>query len=254
MAAANAHNDKNRNLQQKQLKVQVGLLIVTTLAFFGAAIYAWIAYRQWETAEKTMIGTQRPWISVHVNLENGVKYDQKGVSIPVAYKIKNIGNSPAIGIWIDAEPVLGFGNMEEVIDEHRRILTNLRRTHQLGAPGFGHMLFPGEDFTKEVTFQITAEDIEKYQTKMAKLRKQDLGDRPAANHDLGASYPIFPNIVGCVFYGFSFDESIHKTGFIAQLYRADPLHPNSRFGIEYTNSKGASALVLEPLIVGSYAD
>lgn len=49
----NTYQKKGYRLQRCYLKVQIGLLIATTLAFIAASIYAWVAYRQWCTMDAT---------------------------------------------------------------------------------------------------------------------------------------------------------------------------------------------------------
>ncbi len=251
----------------KKNRIEWWKLGVEAATLVAIVIYTIIAYRQWtamriateaatksaDVAQKTLVATQRPWVSVRLSLGGEVKFDQRGVSTPIVLRMKNVGNSPAIGIWIDAEPVLSFGMEGEVINKQRSILANLRKTHQPGAPGYGHMLFPGEDFVDNISFQISREKIKEYQTRMAKSYGHDFGKPPPS--DLNSVFPILPDIVGCVFYEFSFDESVHKTGFIAELYRTDPLHPNVRRGIGLdAGGTPANSLTLTPLIVGSYAD
>ena len=49
----NTDHENGNRLQRFHLKVQIGLLIATTLAFIAAAIYAEIAYKQWCTMNAT---------------------------------------------------------------------------------------------------------------------------------------------------------------------------------------------------------
>ena len=59
----NTKDSKGYRLQRAQLRVQIGLLIATTLTFIAAIIYAGIAHKQWSTMDKTFKEIQKQTIS-----------------------------------------------------------------------------------------------------------------------------------------------------------------------------------------------
>ena len=197
-------------------------------------------------AEKTMIGTQRPWVSVHLNLGSGFKFDKEGGTITIVFRVKNVGNSPAMGVNIHPGVVLSF-IPKDVIDEQKRMLATIPRNDPTPdlPPHFGYILFPGEEFTYETTFPISREQIEKFKTEMIKSFG---GNRESLKF-------ITPSVVGCVVYRFSFDKSVHKTGFIAQIFQINPLYPNASYLIDSeAGDVPLNLLKLQISEFGSYAD
>ena len=206
-----------------------------------------------DIAEKTMVGTQRPWVSVRLNLGSGFKRDEQGGgNITIVFRMKNVGNSPAVGVYLHAEVILGFGPKDAIVEQKRilatgrRILATGRNSGSpLGYPFFGYMLFPGEEFSYKMTFGISREQIKQFETKMIK----------GFGEDNGAFKFIAPSIVGDVVYGFAFDKSVHRTGFIAEIFRVDPLYPNGRLIINSEDGDvPLNLLTLDISQFGSYAD
>jgi hypothetical protein len=250
-AAKTAKNtlDQNKDFATNTLKeMKKSRIESTNLTKQGeqlTGIAANAAKKSADIAEKTMIGTQRPWVSVRLNLWSGLKFDEQGGHVSIVLRMKNVGNSPAVGTHVDAEVVLGFGPKYAIAEQKRMLATRQKAGPRLVDSTFGYMLFPGEEFLYEINFLISREQIKKYQTEMSRDFKKDRTIFKFIN----------PNIVGCVIYGFSFDESVHKTGFIGEIFTVDPLHPNGRYVID--SEAGDVPLDLLTLHIsefGSYAD
>jgi hypothetical protein len=198
-----------------------------------------------DVAEKTMTGAQRPWLSVRLSTGGGLTFDDQGGVIPISFRIKNIGRSPALATEITAKVVLGFGP-NNAIAERNKMLAGERKSMQEPKHALGHILFPGEEFAEVINFTMSREYIRTSQKEMAKSFK---GENPASLNF------ISPFIVGYVRYGFSFDESVHRTAFMEEVCRIDPLHPNGCFVIEPdAGDIPADMLILRTSELGSYAD
>lgn len=93
-------------------------------------------------AERTLITTQRAWIKVDANIAAPLTFHELGASTTVAFKIRNVGNSPAIHVT----PHVWLGVLKEggpsPQDEQKRRRDELRQ----GSFPFGFTLFPGESF------------------------------------------------------------------------------------------------------------
>jgi hypothetical protein len=194
----------------KLIKANFGILSTARKQADAARSTANAAKKSADIAEKTMVSTHRPWVSVSLHIGSGFTFNEQGGNITIVFRMKNIGNSPAVGTHINAEAIIGFGPNDAIVKQKTMIAAARKYSGPI-ASSFGQMLFPGDEITEAITFQMSREYIKKSETKAGKN--------------------IIPYIVGCVVYGFSFDESVHKTGFIGQVLQIDPLYPNSRLVI-----------------------
>jgi len=255
--------------ERLSLIVQIALVFAAIGAFIAAAIYACIANKQLSTmnttlheikkqttasqqsagaaqkaaevAEQTLTANTRPWISVNMNIVGGIKFDEKGANISVKFTTKNVGNSPAIGIRIDAQAMLSeLGLEKDIIPIQNNMLAGLAhrvrpsRAGTLATIVSGYSLFPGDEFVKSITFGMDREYIDRQMAEAAKrFGKLDYV------HDF-----MFPIIIGYAsYYGSAFDKSLHKTGFVGQISIIDPQHPASICLINVKNSDTPSNLI-----------
>lgn len=220
---------------RKQADAAIQIAKITRDASVAAQSTANAAKKSADIAEKTMVSAHRPWVSVRLDIGSGLTFNEQGGNIIIVFKMKNVGNSPAVGTRVNAKVILGF-NPKDAIIEQKTMLATAQKYPSPIANTFGQMLFPGEEFTQTISFTISHEAIKK--------------------NEIENSGMTTPFIVGCVVYGFSFDESIHKTGVIGQVFRIDPLIPNSRLGIEtMAGSVPENLLTLtHPFNFGGYAD
>lgn len=192
-----------------------------------------------EIAEKTLIATHRPWVSIHPQIGSELKFDDKGGEITIKFTIKNIGNSPAIGVWVDAHIFLQTPQ-RNMLGEKNKICDATTKKPSL----LGYTLFPNEIFTFDHIFSISKDMI-----------KQSYSEFPKITKDATPDTFIFPVIVGCVKYKFPMDQSIHRTDFLVAIHRRDPNKPYSWLAIDPTSGTLPSSMIsLDMDFIGSYAD
>jgi hypothetical protein len=212
--AYNAKQEKEARRERWKLRIEVATLI-------AIAVYAFMAYRQWdamrdaavatkksaEIAEKTLLATQRPWVYVRMEIKSDLTFTGTGSKIDILYSIINVGHSPAVDVHLSIKmfPSIAFGRqreIEESVCSKENWVPSLQNI--LG----GSVLFPNEEHT--VIFP-TQEDI--------------------SGVNKTAGIVLFPEIIGCVTYRFAGGEPIHTTRFIAHLKIFDPRNPDFVTGI-----------------------
>jgi hypothetical protein len=156
--------------------------------------------RQIRLARDDFDATHRPWVSVKIAIgPRGIYFDDNGMNLHLIFVCKNGGTTPAISVWVAAEPYLDRQDRQE-LEEQRRVCESIRkRPYHPRAPG--KTIFPGDEeiFNTVYTF-IGKDDLEKQ-----------------AREDHGFVHPI---VVGCVDYMFTFGERIHhQTGFIYHVHK-----------------------------------
>lgn len=220
--------------------IQIGFLMRSENIAKNAAD---AAKKSAEIAEKTLIATQRPWVSVHMAIASGLQFSANEARITIRFNVKNVGNSPAIAIGI--HPLIYLQTLKrDMMEEQKKVCGKLETTIDISKPFLRYMLFPNENFIQNFSLSISRADIDRSQAEFAETYK----DMPPSNF-------ISPVLVGCVSYRFAFDGSIHKTGFIADILRLDPQHPNARFAIDITGGDiPTERLILETFFSGSFAD
>lgn len=202
-------------------------------------ISAKAAKKSAETSEKTLITTHRPWISVHPKIGSELKFNDKGGEITIEFNIKNVGDSPAIGVWLKAKIFLQTPQ-RNMLREKTKICNVIKEKPSI----IGYTLFPNEMFVHNRIFLISKDKIKQSYRDFAKTAK----DAPPVNS-------ILPVIVGCVKYKFPIDQSIHRTDFIVNIHRRDPNKPNSWFVIYPTSGTLPRNMIsLDINFIGSYAD
>ena len=222
-------------------------IAVFTLVLTGSAIYqAVVMERQWETMEKTLVASQRPWVSVEYALVSDLKLSGGEGRLVVRYKTKNHGPTPAVGIGIDAVFDIASPHHSDILAEQGKVCARGRLNLSPGEFSAGDTLFPDQERQWESSIPISRADMERSWSDVAET------------HKMKPDTIILPVLVGCVSYRFTFDGSIHKTRFMASLSRRDPNRPNARVGIETSHGDVPLALLALDdvgfMYGGSFAD
>lgn len=107
-----------------------------------------------DVAQNTLIATQRPWISVKIELVSPLRFSEKDVKATFRFTLKNVGVSPANNVYVDPLLVPTFGEPGEALqklqaDYRGRKLTDV----QIG----GLSLFPGDFETENIDVTLTRE-------------------------------------------------------------------------------------------------
>jgi hypothetical protein len=200
-----------------------------------------------EVAEKTLLAAQRPWLSVHTRIGSDLVFSRKeGGGLTIIYTVKNVGNSPAIDVEVNAKIFLErlFISGKEREEQIKLCSDEWRKSLPPNRPDAGLVLLPNEEFVYSISTVISWEDINQSRHEMEKLYGAGFG-----------AGSIGPELVGCVSYRFAVDSSVHTTGFAYYLETLDPRFPNSTIGIK-TNAgtTPASMLKLDPSRFGAHAN
>jgi len=225
-----------------------GVVAAMAVAQFVTTYGQWkVMERQADITETQLLASRRPWVDVDISIAGDWDYGAQGATINVRYKTKNYGTTPAVGVYISPNIILwtGGGGID-VIAEQNKICEMGQRNPPINAIG-GEVLFPGQESTENSGFHLSKEGIEKSLVAFANVSK---------NFTF-----IFPHIIGCVSYRSTFDGTVHKTPFIAQITRRGSIDsldnsPDLR-GIDTKLSKiPANMLSLRRMIFpgGSHAD
>lgn len=175
-----------------------------------------------DSAEQVLIATQRPWISLNVELAGSLAFDGVGASIPLKIITENSGPTPAVGVL--AHPVVFCQEKQpfKAIDVIKRRSADFNSVGRLG-----HTLSKGEQFTETKTSSMGLEEYE------------------------GMSV-ISPFILVTVKYRLTFGDETRMTAKLYSLVRTDPVYQAQSVVMQPGNSVQPDRLNL--VLVGSYAD
>lgn len=149
------------------------------------------------TAQKQLEMTERPWISVKMTISSPFVFDVNGAHVGLKVAIKNIGHSPAVRIWPDAELVIMPPNQTNELTTERNRFCAQTKVPQEKLPQIGDTLFPDEPDEQEWELHMKRVDIER-----------------ASNREGGF---IMPVIIACVPYHSTFNESTYLTAKIREV-------------------------------------
>ena len=229
----------------KRLKVWTFVLNIAT--FFAVVVYAVITAEMWiqmreqtKTANRQLILSERPWISVDVRLGD-LKLAEPWTS-PLggglfngAIVLKNVGHSPAVRVHYDftmlVHPHVGEPVWAEPQKVQKEICERLR-TAKEGDPTWGYSILFADQESAPLTL-------------IAGVSQEMIG-----------AYPNFtPLLIGCVDYRSTFDTTTHQTGFMYYIGRYFPLDGKTLHGIAVgTTLKSDQILVLPYAEEGFFAD
>lgn len=148
-----ANTDKRLADETQRLADYTRILTIITGFVFAAAI-GQIALFFWQlrliAAESisnraNFIAGRRAWVSIEsVKLKPDTKITEEGIFFGVEVLVKNLGQTPAMGVWVETESYFMENNPETFADGERRFKNTLRTF-----PGeLGHILFPGDTLTQ----------------------------------------------------------------------------------------------------------
>jgi hypothetical protein len=223
--------------------IALGVIAYVQIQFLGraeqiAADSAQSAKQSAEIAEKALLVSERPWVSVEIAIASDLTYNQDGEArIEIAFILKNTGKSPATNVFVDAEftPLMtdkgvGLDKMQEICARVRAAPTGKRL--------LGHSIFPGDAFTYRINLGMPKTQF----------------DKPFANT---AALDFFtPTLVGCVSYLFpSRITTTHVTEFVADLRKSNPSNPKAPLAFKWADGMvRENDMVLVRSFTGGNAD
>ncbi len=189
--------------------------------------------RSVEVATTTIIENQRAWVKATISLDGPLVFENGEAKIRLRATTKNVGLTPAqfvdVTIRMFANSSTGIGP----IDVQRSLCDEIR-LRPIGQ-GFGYSLFPNDEITQTIYIALAKEDVAR------------------ASQQLSGFMSVY--VIGCVDYTTVFRDRHHQTGFIFDLVRFEPAHPQNHFIIEIA----AGTLPIERIRLvfapyGSFAD
>jgi hypothetical protein len=171
-----------------------GLLIFTGL-LWRSTDKLWAAgVRQAELTQTALIGDQRAWIMVSMEIETLKFLDSGDKSAPgaeawIRIKISNVGRTPALNATLHIALVGGEKYFTAIAarrfaDQHQDCFT-------------GRFVSPSDDYETETLVEASGAELYRY----------------------GRAGEMKPLIVGCVTYQILQDSEIHQTGFVYNIQR-----------------------------------
>ncbi len=188
-----------------------------------------------DIAEKTLIASQRPWLTVEVGIGGPLIYDERGASFIFTLLLENIGKSPAQDIFIDlgiSAPAIG--NDPSGITNYplgQKLDEMMERNKRKMFPGFA--IFPNKSVSKTIEIAINS----------------------AALSVITEHAPfISPDFFGIISYSSDLSDRRHRTGFRCNIRRwtggifpADILPADGNIAAE-------ELIITRDTILGDFAD
>jgi hypothetical protein len=188
--------------------------------------------------------TERPWVSPSVMLVSPLTADENGIRITLRVQLTNVGNSPAMGIWIT--PVLFLLSVSKpgVAEERKRTCEQVANR----PPDLGQVLFPNATppFIQDWTISATAEDV----------RNASVGVAEGAEggEDPYAKGMYMAQIILCVSYRSTLDPAArHYTAPIYDLSLINPANPQMMLALPGQTSVPLERLRLTGSFLGTIA-
>lgn len=195
--------------------------------------YTVLTYNLWNTAKKSNIINERPWVHADISAFGGVSYDVNGLNIGLKFKFHNVGHAPAVFVttrWIVSVVKLDVDPLILQKEQCNRISGEKRDPREDGIT-----VFPGQE-------PLTAE--------RTSLPWAEFGT-PKPN-TLVELY-----VAGCIDYQYFVFDGHHQTGFIFTVARVKPEQPSARYAFDVADGAVAeSSVALDDWIDGGgfYAD
>src|ERR1017187_1808446 len=178
-----------------------------------------IIERQTKTTEdnvEAFVHSQRPWISVRTALASPLTYDENGAQITLKIEVKNVGQMPAMGVFIF--PAIYIDSVPGKLSppaERARMCEQMRKIRQIG-----QAIFPGEPAVYHMAISAPVSDVE---AGCATIFK----DKAAEARMFGAK------IIVVVGYGTALDkDASYHTAAIYDLHRREPGRGDEPFSLK----------------------
>jgi hypothetical protein len=220
--------------------IQIGFL---TRAEEISTVAANAAQQSANVARDTLVATERPWISVKMQIgPKGLSFDRDGAHLDVTIILKNSGKTPAVGVSIQGMPQLeppvsivhGLPIMRGIAAQDE--ICNAAKRQPFDLKGVGFTIFPGDTLTTNMLFGFGNEEAV----------KNIIAEQSQNPNRL--YYPVF---VGCVDYFTTLGDDLHhQSRFYYNVGRVSTGGELMQF--RYSDGdRLASELILNPWIEAS---
>ena len=145
-------------------------VLISTLATIAIAAFAWTLWRSSEkawsvarhsaaVAERALVAGRRAWLSIeNLKIIHPTEITEGGARIRVSFTVRNFGQTPAIGVWLNAAHWF-YSGPETYVSASEKFVAGMRN---VAAGIFGPIMFPNEAAdTARYTWFIDAETVKK---------------------------------------------------------------------------------------------
>lgn len=193
----------------------VGLIGLGATVAYAAG--AWTAARASANAatesnrigRETLVADQRAWMELlNVTLDApGLIWENQEATATFSISLKNVGKTPAVGVWIDLRFHFDFTEMPTAVRD--RMIANAKTAPE----HFGNLIFVGHPFNQQIRISITKQQIADVESNFEKAFGP--GTVPSS------VMPLF--LVGVVSYCPMSGMERRYTAFILQVRQSVPL-------------------------------
>lgn len=172
-------------------------LVIFTGGLGASTIMLWRAgERQAELTQAALIGDQRAWITVSLNIESfrfgPIADGAADAEAELIFRIQNVGRTPALNATVSFAVIGNFSSPATPIRE-------FAEAHKTCSEFDGRLVSPGEEYTAELIASAPGSELYQY----------------------GRRGLITPLVVGCVTYQILQDSRTHQTAFAYRVERFD---------------------------------
>lgn len=216
-------------IYNRQAAIMKAQNTIATEQTYLTAAQTTIANTQADISNKQLSITQiieRPWVSVaQATPARDWTISDGKVVFSINFLLKNDGQIPATGVWVDGEMYSRGGDASSVISRAQAFCDRVQR-RQPNQYNEGFTIFPSEQSSRYIVVTLSGEDLSFLQKK---------GD-----HD-GFSVVM---VSGCIDYISPLSKDHHRTPFVYELDKVGA-HPNEWASIDVnTSAIPANQLVL----------
>ena len=127
-------------------------MLISALATVAIAGFAWTLWqsseKSWrvarhsaDVAERALVASRRAWLSIeNLKIIHPTEITEGGARIRVSFTVKNFGQTPAIGVWLNAAHWF-YSGPETYVSASEKFVAGMRN---VAAGIFGPIMFPNE--------------------------------------------------------------------------------------------------------------
>jgi hypothetical protein len=210
-----------------QLSVMSAQLAEMRTSSTDTKVVAEAAKQSAQVAERTLVLSQRPWVSVGLSIAEPLVFDSNGARTLLRFTMKNLGHSPAVFVNMHFV-AFSMQNLWDELTKRKEICT---RIQEWDKGEFSEMILPGGQSEEGRPLRIKKVDIDKNTIQIP-----------------GGPSVVTLAVVGCVDYQFTFAKEHHQTEFsfvavqrgpIAIIDPTQEMYPVEK--IEFVSSGGSYA-------------
>lgn len=197
-----------------------GIIALFTIILAGSTIGLWFSTSKlWNSAERQLIATQRPWVKVNtIALASDLVFENGEATLTLSVAVGNYGNSPGLRVRIDAGIIAS--NERNIFQAQRDFAGQFRQSPEADVPELTS--WRGDVIAMPVIARMDATELRRCQGIAAR-----------------SDFPVLRlSIIGCITYEFDFADGWHQTGLLYMLRKWSP-YPGALLQDQIANAQGA---------------